>query len=111
MIYHPETKAVISIGYNDTPFGEDDCSDGGCVPCQSDEPVRLKTDCNCVHAEMNAILLAARRGIKVEGCWIAVTYLACPSCLKHMKQAGIERIEPPAKDEGRWVDGSTHRAT
>lgn len=100
VIFHPETKAVISIGYNDTPIGATDCGDNGCPRCNSvnKEAAKNYLDCNCVHAEANALMLAARWGVKTEGCHMATTFTVCPSCLKHTAQAGIAQIieaKPP----------------
>ena len=89
VVFHPKTWAVVSVGYNDTPIGWPDCGDGGCEPCKGSESVSTRLDCNCVHAEANAIYLAARRGQSVEGCWIATTYKTCGSCMKMYRQAGI----------------------
>lgn len=92
VLYHPDTKAVVGIGYNDTPIGRTDCGDGGCVRCADPETARLSLDCECVHAEMQPVLLAARRGIATEGCYLAVTYPPCKACIKNLVQAGIAAV-------------------
>lgn len=92
VIYDPATKAVLSIGYNDTPIGWVDCGDGGCKVCEGPRAASLMLSCNCIHSEDNAILLAARRGISVEGCFMAITDVPCSSCYKHAVQAGIEAV-------------------
>jgi len=53
-----------------------------------------------VHAEMAAIVDAARRGVSVSGCTIFVTAFPCHLCARHLVAAGINRvryIEPYAK--------------
>ena len=56
-------RNIISTGYNGTPIGVKNCFEGGCPRCQSDvEPGQGYDTCICVHAEANAILLAARHG-------------------------------------------------
>jgi deoxycytidylate deaminase len=53
-----------------------------------------------VHAEMNALLDAARRGIPVDGCILYSTTFPCHNCARHLVGAGIRRvvfIEPYAK--------------
>lgn len=127
VIYDPETYAIVSVGYNDTPIGETDCGNGGCVRCQQEAPKcgrcggegwdyevnllvtpetkekfacpacdglgylrhGIHLDCNCVHAEMNAILLAAATGRATKGMHLACTLEPCSSCMKHLKQAGV----------------------
>jgi dCMP deaminase len=90
VIWDPISKAILSVGYNDTPIGDTDCGDGGCKICDSEEPVSLDRRCNCLHAEENCILLAARRGTKIEGARMHVTRKPCNSCFSHIKQAGLQ---------------------
>jgi dCMP deaminase len=45
-----------------------------------------------LHAEMNAIIWAARRGIAVEGADIYTTYSPCLFCTKAILQSGIKRV-------------------
>jgi len=94
VIFDPKTKAVVSIGYNDTPIGHKDCGAGGCAPCRGSIGTSLMLDCFCVHAETNALLLAARRGTKTDGCEIATSHPICASCRKHLIQAGITTAWP-----------------
>lgn len=94
VIYDPNTYAVLSIGYNDTPIGEPDCGDGGCDRCNGVEAASLYLDCLCCHAEMNAVMFAARRGIAIEGArlalWTEPMIPSCSTCMKYLKQAGVE---------------------
>jgi cytidine deaminase len=53
-----------------------------------------------VHAEMAALIDAARRGVSVAGCTMYVTTFPCHLCARHIVAAGIHRlvyIEPYAK--------------
>jgi cytidine deaminase len=45
-----------------------------------------------VHAEMNAILDAARRGIAVQGATLYTTTFPCHNCARHVIGAGVERV-------------------
>lgn len=45
-----------------------------------------------VHAEMDALTTAARRGVAVEGCTIACTTTPCHGCTRHLIAAGIRRV-------------------
>ena len=46
-----------------------------------------------VHAEMAALLDAARRGVSVAGCTLYSTTFPCHNCAKHIVAAGIARVE------------------
>ena len=99
---------VLSTGYNGTPAGFTNCTDGGCVRCRdssldrsgrSDEMTdpdhvsgRALDVCVCVHAEQNAFLTAARFGTRVEGATLYTTLRPCFGCLKEAVQAGVERV-------------------
>ncbi len=87
---------IISTGYNGTPAGMKNCSDGGCHRC-ANRGTQYKSGtaydlCICVHAEQNAVLSAARFGISVEGATIYTTTQPCFGCLKEMLQAGINNV-------------------
>lgn len=78
-------KNVISTGYNGSIPGDDHCDAVGC----------LVVDNHCVrtvHAEMNALVQAAKRGHSIEGATAYVTNLPCPTCAKALITAGIKRV-------------------
>lgn len=88
---------VLSTGYNGTPFGMPNCSEGGCHRCsrrrEGNAPRGGAYDvCICVHAEQNAILTAARFGQETLGGAMTTTVQPCFGCLKEMLQAGIEEV-------------------
>ena len=88
---------VLSTGYNGTPFGMPNCSEGGCHRCahRNDEPYLrggAYDVCLCVHAEQNALLTAARFGAQTYGAALTSTTQPCFGCLKEMLQAGIEEV-------------------
>jgi dCMP deaminase len=86
-------KRIVSTGYNGTPFGVANCDEGGCPRCSSDHPSQSGYDwCLCVHAEQNAIALAARQGTATDGAALFVTLRPCFGCLKEAVQAGIREI-------------------
>jgi dCMP deaminase len=72
---------ILSVGYNGTPSGTDN-------NCEEDN----KTLPNVIHAEMNAILFAAKEGISTKGCSLYVTHAPCENCSKHIIQAGIIEV-------------------
>lgn len=86
-------RAIISTGYNGTPMGVKNCCDGGCPRCQSDAgPGEGYDTCLCVHAEENAIVLAARHGTATANATLYTTLRPCFGCIKSAIQAGIKEI-------------------
>jgi len=91
-----KNERIISTGYNGTPAGMKNCTDGGCFRCAN----RAKTYpsgvgydvCICVHAEQNALLSAARFGIPVEGATLYSTHQPCFNCAKEMLQAKVRAV-------------------
>ncbi len=80
-----KNKNVIATGYNGSIPGDDHCEDAGC----------LLVDNHCVrtvHAEMNALIQAAKRGHAVEGAAAYVTNMSCTTCAKALISAGVKRI-------------------
>ena len=86
-------RAIISTGYNGTPVGVRNCSDGGCPRCQSNAaPGEGYDTCLCVHAEQNAIVLAARHGNATNGGVLYATLRPCFGCTKESIQAGLREL-------------------
>ena len=86
-------KYIIATGYNGTPMGVANCADGGCPRCASDAPPGAGYDtCVCVHAEQNAIVLAARHGNATDQGLLYTTLRPCFGCAKEAIQAGIREI-------------------
>lgn len=86
-------RRIISSGYNGTPRGVRNCSDGGCPRCNSDTPSGNNLDvCLCSHAEENAIVQAAYHGIAVKGATLYTTYSPCLQCAKMIINAGILEV-------------------
>ena len=83
---------VISTGYNGVPEGMQDCEDGGCERCLKRKSGKGYDVCICVHAEQNALISAARFGIRVEGAALYTTLQPCFGCFKELIQAGISDI-------------------
>jgi dCMP deaminase len=72
---------VISFGYNGTPAG----MDNGC------EENNVTKD-EVIHAEMNAILKAAKSGNSVEGSTLYLTLSPCKECSKLILQSGVKKV-------------------
>lgn len=86
-----QNNRIVASGYNGTPFGMTNCSEGGCTRCNSNAPSGAGLDeCLCIHAEENAVIEAGR--IKSEGATCYVTTQPCLTCAKTLVQSGIKRI-------------------
>jgi dCMP deaminase len=86
---------VVSTGYNGTPSGMTNCTDGGCERCANRDKYRSGTSydlCICVHAEQNTLLSAARFGIAVAGGEMYTTMRPCFGCTKELLQAGLAQV-------------------
>ena len=79
-------KSVLSTGYNGSIRGAPHCTEVGCL-MENDHCVRT------VHAEANALVQAARNGIRLEDAEIYVTASPCFNCFKLIVNAGIRTIQ------------------
>lgn len=89
----------IGLGYNGTPTGDINCTDGGCPRGRLtyDECPAYGSYSNCKgkHAEVNAIEDAVRRGQDLRGATLYVTYAPCAGCEIAMHEAGITNVHHP----------------
>jgi len=81
---------ILSTGYNGTPPGYQNCCDCWDGKYTNEHHEWSKT--YEIHAEMNAIIWAAREGISIEGATIYVTLEPCSECSKNVIASGIKRI-------------------
>jgi dCMP deaminase len=72
---------VISFGYNGTPAGMDN-------GCEENNVTKEEV----IHAEMNAILKAAKSGNAVEGSTLYLTLSPCKECSKLILQSGVKKV-------------------
>ena len=78
-------KNILSTGYVGAPHGLDHCDDVG----------HFIIDNHCLrstHAEQNALINAAKNGVKLDGATLYCTMYPCFSCCKMIINAGIERV-------------------
>jgi dCMP deaminase len=78
-------KSILATGYNGSIRGLPHC----------DEEGHLMEDGHCVrtvHAEANAIVQAARHGVRIEDASIYVTASPCWGCFRLIANAGIRRV-------------------
>ena len=84
------TPENLQIGaYNGTPSGWDNrCEDVH----ETELFEHLVTKPTVIHAELNAILHAARQGVSVKDSTIYITLSPCSACSAMIAQAGIKRV-------------------
>ena len=78
-------RTVLSTGYNGSIRGLPHCDDVG----------HMMENGHCVatvHAEANAIVQAARNGVRIDGATIYTTASPCWNCFKLIANAGIRTI-------------------
>jgi dCMP deaminase len=86
-------KRVISTGYNGTPRGTRNCSEGGCPRCNSfAESGKNLEECLCSHGEENAIVQASYHGISIKDSIVYTTFSPCLLCTKMIINAGIKEV-------------------
>jgi dCMP deaminase len=78
-------KTILSTGYNGSIRGAPHCTDAGCL-MDNEHCVRT------VHAEANALIQAARNGVRLDGSEIYVTASPCFNCFKLIVNAGIRTV-------------------
>ena len=78
-------KTILSTGYNGSVRGMAHCDDVG-HEMEKGHCVRT------IHAEANAVVQAARNGVKIENAEIYVTASPCYNCFKLIANAGISAI-------------------
>lgn len=86
-------KRIISTGYNGTPRGTRNCSEGGCPRCNKfSESGKNLEECLCSHGEENAIVQASYHGISIKDSVIYTTFSPCLLCTKMIINAGIKEV-------------------
>ena len=78
-------KTILSTGYNGSIRGMPHCDDVG----------HLMDNDHCVatvHAEANAIIQAAKNGVRIEGAELYTTASPCWDCFKLIANAGIRTV-------------------
>jgi dCMP deaminase len=87
-------KQVVTTGYNGSLPGQSHCMDDGvCFRRTLKWPEAMKYDmCRSAHAEANAVSLAAKKGVSLEGAIIYCTLEPCITCSKLIVMSGIARV-------------------
>jgi dCMP deaminase len=87
-------KNIIATGYNGSPAGHPHCTEVGCLVYVSRDPDGEEEE-NCfrtIHAEVNAIVQAAKHGTAIDGADMYVTASPCYHCFKTIMNTGIRRV-------------------
>lgn len=86
-------RRIISTGYNGTPRGVKNCSEGGCPRCNNMSASGKNLDeCLCSHAEENSITQAAYHGVIIKDATLYSTYSPCLICTKMIINSGIREV-------------------
>ena len=85
---------VLATGYNGAPHGLPSCSElGGCMRQNNNVPSGTRQEfCRAVHAEQNAIIDAALKGISIKGGTLYVTTYPCSICTRMIINCHLNRI-------------------
>ncbi|MDO7977118.1 dCMP deaminase family protein [Oceanotoga sp. DSM 15011] len=86
-------KRILATGYNQPPSGFPHCKDIGCIR----DALEIKSGehqevCFGLHAEQNALMQAAKFGIKTDNSIIYVTHQPCSVCARLIINAGIGKV-------------------
>jgi len=94
-------RRIIATGYNGFPHGISDSFER-----YADRNVKIAYT---VHAEVNAILNAAKNGSQTANSTLYVTFPPCVSCATSVIQAGVTRVVCPTLDSApeRWITSFT----
>jgi dCMP deaminase len=86
-------KRIIATGYNGTPRGVKNCSEGGCPRCNAIDPSgKGLEECLCSHAEENAIVQSAYHGMNIKDSTLYTTFSPCLTCTKMIINSGIREV-------------------
>lgn len=117
---------IVSTGYDGAPRGTPNCIDlGKCFSSNLDEPFNSES-CRGVHAEINAIVNAARAGVSVLGGTLYLfgehpdgtiaEHKPCNTCRKLIINAGIGEVVVPWRGGIKryrvrnWIKGARRKA-
>jgi dCMP deaminase len=86
-------RRLLATGYNGAPTGVPHCSESGCLRQQMAVPSGERHElCRGLHAEQNAIIQAAKHGVRIDGATLYTTHHPCSMCAKMAINAGVQRI-------------------
>lgn len=80
-------SGVVLTGYNGTPSGLDNN-----LEYIDNSTGELLTKPGVIHAELNAVLKAAKEGVSVKGSTVYVTHSPCEHCAGMLVNAGVKSV-------------------
>ena len=89
-----KNKRILTTGYNGASAGIMSCKERGeCLRRKLNIPSGTRHEvCYATHAEQNAIIQAAKKGISIDGATLYCTHQPCVICSKMIINSGIVRI-------------------
>jgi dCMP deaminase len=93
LIVDPDTGGILATGYNGAPRGTAHCD----VSCLTRRGGSDWGKCKAVHAELNAILHAAKNGASTKGSTMYLTTTPCTFCARTIINAGIKEVRAMSK--------------
>lgn len=100
-----DSRAILATGYNGAPRGERHCTDGGCI--LEGKGTDAEHCIGAVHAELNAVLNAARTGRVTHDAvlflWSSDSRPPCPRCEIALHQAGVVRWYTNSRSDESWT--------
>ena len=94
-------RRILSIGYNGTPAGWDNCCEYNPDDCMGYDTGKTKPE--VIHAESNALMKLCQSHDSSTGATVFITHAPCIDCAKLLYQAGI--VEVIYKNEYRSTSG------
>ncbi|HUX01006.1 MAG: cytidine/deoxycytidylate deaminase family protein [Phycisphaerae bacterium] len=86
-------RRILASGYNGAPSNVPHCEDVGCLREEMKVPSGERHElCRGLHAEQNAMIQAAKHGVRIGGATLYTTHHPCSMCAKMAINAGIGRI-------------------
>ena len=86
---------ILATGYNGAPRHMKHCEVAGCIRDKDHVPSGMRTEyCRGSHAEINALLQAANRGVAVgtPGLELYTTHSPCCNCAKALINMGVQYV-------------------
>ena len=88
-------RRILSIGYNGTPSGWDNCCEDTIKKVDIAEmttTIETKTKAEVLHAESNALMKLCQSNESSAGSTVFITHAPCIDCAKLLYQAGISEV-------------------